>query len=336
MVLHRKYVFPILVVLLLSGWFVYILQSEKSFAEIYAFAWPMALTMVVGSFVAGATAEGGGAIAFPVMTLLLNIAPTEARIFSLGCQCFGMTSASATIISRNIPFVVKAILPVSISGIAGFIVSDLFLVDRIPGTLTKLFFVSLWISFGIALWSINRKNQNIKRKNLPEFVSQKSILFLSIAGLIGGMVSAVFGNGIDIITFTLLTLYFRIDEKVATPTSVILMTIMTVFGFLWHVFVRKDVSSDIEMYLLGAIPVCITTGSIGAYAVSKMKNAIIVNFLYLVIAAQFVTAVYVIQPDFLHWVFCLIVIAVGILFFGSMAKNSPFKNQKKQTFENIT
>ncbi|HRV81343.1 MAG TPA: hypothetical protein P5218_07905, partial [Planctomycetota bacterium] len=35
--------------------------------------WFMSVTMVVGSFIAGATSEGGGAVAFPVMTLLFKI-----------------------------------------------------------------------------------------------------------------------------------------------------------------------------------------------------------------------------------------------------------------------
>ena len=34
--------------------------------------WFMSVTMCVGSFVAGATSEGGGAVAFPVMTLLFG------------------------------------------------------------------------------------------------------------------------------------------------------------------------------------------------------------------------------------------------------------------------
>jgi uncharacterized membrane protein YfcA len=41
----------------------------------------MSVTMAFGSFIAGATSEGGGAVAFPVMTLLFNIAPSIARDF---------------------------------------------------------------------------------------------------------------------------------------------------------------------------------------------------------------------------------------------------------------
>jgi uncharacterized membrane protein YfcA len=49
----------------------------------------MTVTMVFGSFIGGATAEGGGAVAFPVMTLVLHLTPAIARDFSFLIQCCG-------------------------------------------------------------------------------------------------------------------------------------------------------------------------------------------------------------------------------------------------------
>jgi len=45
--------------------------------------------MVFGAMIAGATSEGGGAVAFPVMTLALNISSTIARDFSIMIQSCG-------------------------------------------------------------------------------------------------------------------------------------------------------------------------------------------------------------------------------------------------------
>lgn len=70
---------------------------------LFAELWPMTVTMIVGSFIAGATSEGGGAVAFPVMTLLFGIAPATARDFSLMIQSFGMSSATVTIWRNRIP-----------------------------------------------------------------------------------------------------------------------------------------------------------------------------------------------------------------------------------------
>jgi len=49
----------------------------------------MTLTMIPGSFIGGATAEGGGAVAFPVMSLGLHQDAKVARDFSLMIQCCG-------------------------------------------------------------------------------------------------------------------------------------------------------------------------------------------------------------------------------------------------------
>lgn len=46
----------------------------------------------------GMTSEGGGSVAFPVMTLAFKIAPVVARDFSLLIQSCGMTAAAFTII----------------------------------------------------------------------------------------------------------------------------------------------------------------------------------------------------------------------------------------------
>jgi hypothetical protein len=45
--------------------------------------WQVSLTMIFGSLIAGATSEGGGAVAFPVFTKLLDINPTDAKNFHL-------------------------------------------------------------------------------------------------------------------------------------------------------------------------------------------------------------------------------------------------------------
>ena len=47
--------------------------------------------------IVGMTSEGGGAVAFPVMTLAFGIKPMVARDFSLMIQSCGMTAAAFTI-----------------------------------------------------------------------------------------------------------------------------------------------------------------------------------------------------------------------------------------------
>ena len=47
--------------------------------------------------IAGSTSAGGGAVAFPVMTLMFEISPECARNFSLAIQSVGMTAAAFAI-----------------------------------------------------------------------------------------------------------------------------------------------------------------------------------------------------------------------------------------------
>ena len=61
-----------------------------------------------------------------------------------------------------------------------------------------------------------------------------AVLFAT--GFLGGIFSSISGSGIDICSFAVLTLLFRVSEKTATPTSVILMAINTWVGFLYRQF----------------------------------------------------------------------------------------------------
>ena len=56
------------------------------------------------------TSEGGGAVAFPVMTLALSIEPTVARDFSMMIQSVGMSAASFTILFMRIQLEGRAVI----------------------------------------------------------------------------------------------------------------------------------------------------------------------------------------------------------------------------------
>ena len=65
------------------------LAIRNNYFPLFQTHYIMSITMIFGSMVAGATSEGGGAVAFPVMTLALKIAPAIARDFSLMTQSCG-------------------------------------------------------------------------------------------------------------------------------------------------------------------------------------------------------------------------------------------------------
>lgn len=48
------------------------------------------------------------------------------------------------------------------------------------------------------------------------------------------MCSALTGSGVDICAFSVLVMLFRVTERVATPTSILLMAVNTLVGFSWR------------------------------------------------------------------------------------------------------
>ena len=69
----------------------------------------------------GMTSEGGGAVAFPVMTLAFSIAPDVARDFSIMIQSCGMSAAAFTIYFMKVQLEWHSIILCSIGGVFGSI-----------------------------------------------------------------------------------------------------------------------------------------------------------------------------------------------------------------------
>lgn len=295
----------------LAIWTTLIIALDIDLAALYARWWTAAVTMVGGSFIAGASAEGGGAIAFPVFTLLLKIPPDSARNFSFMIQSFGMVSASMLILGRGIPIEPRAVLIPGVAGIIGMILGTFIIAPYLEPVTTKLFFVSLWMAFGIGLWRINRKAHRVVLDLLPDTLAMRDVMILATAGLLGGMVTAIFGNGIDIMTFCVLTLWYGMSEKVATPTSVVLMSVLTVSGTMFHGLALHDIGPIESQAWLAAAPVALLSAPLGAWVASKLKRLQIAKLLQLIIVAQFVGAILVLGPSWDHLLLCLAVVVAG-------------------------
>jgi uncharacterized membrane protein YfcA len=248
--------------------------------------WQVALTMVFGSLVGGGTSEGGGAVAFPIFTKLLRIAPRDARNFSLAIQSVGMGAASLSILYLRIPIERRALFYAGISGVVGVVLGAYFVAPLIPPVFVRTSFTVLVSSMGVALLLINREKTVLRNERIPIFgASEKSILIA--AGFLGGVVSALVGTGINSVVFMVMVLLFRISEKIVTPTTVILMTLVTIPGFLFHVFVMRDFTPVVMGYWLAAIPVVAVGAPAGALICSHMKRHSIVILLLFLIALEF-------------------------------------------------
>lgn len=283
--------------------------------------WYMTLTMVFGSFIAGASSEGGGAIAYPVMTLMFEIHPSIARNFSLAIQSIGMSAAALWIIAKRIPIERTYLWIVSAGGAVGIVAGTYFIAPHVTPSYAKMMFVSFWLSYGIALFIINHIRKRETVRSLPDLgLWQKAELVF--IGVIGGILSAILGNGIDICSFAFITLKYRLSEKIATPTSVILMAVNAVIGALVHGFVIGDMQTEAVNFWLVSIPVVVLGAPFGAYVISRINRLYIAVLLYMIIVVQFVSAVLIIRPSGFLILFSTMVFLFGAALFFWLTKNS--------------
>jgi uncharacterized protein len=224
--------------------------------------------MVVGAFVAGLTPEGGGAVAFPVLSVFFSVDRVLARDFSLMIQSIGMTSASIFILSNkaNTLRTYKPLLwfvPVSFIGF----VLGMQLLQTIPVYIIQALFLSLITTFAIAyFYSKHRGDLPVLSVSGPA-----DRLMLAVILLLGGMCASLFGTGADIILYTLLVTRFTMNEKKATHMSIILMAAISVLGYAYRHFIDAGLSNDQYRTWLCAYPVVLFMAPFGTYILQGMN-----------------------------------------------------------------
>ena len=250
--------------------------------------WEFAFTMMFGSMVAGATSMGGGAVAFPALTKWLHVLPHDAKLFSLAIQSIGMTAASFTIVVMRIPVEWKLIRWVSLGGVLGIFIGTVFLAPLLPPEVIKISFTMMISSFALVLLILNQ-NKTGRNLTISCWRKRERILCL-VVGLFGGMISGLVGSGMDIFAYSVMVLLFGLCEKVSTPTSVILMAVNAIIGFLIHNFIIGDFVAPVSNYWLAAIPVVVVGAPTGAILCSLMGRKLIVQILLILIGIELITS----------------------------------------------
>jgi uncharacterized membrane protein YfcA len=281
-------------------WFVCLGIEGFSYLRSY---WEIVTTMIAGSFIAGATSVGGGAVAFPVFTKLLEIGSGEAKTFSLAIQSVGMGTASLVIILTQIKVEWKIIFYASLSGAIGIYLGMSSFGLFSPG-LVKMSFSLMMASFAFTLFLLNRNDRRC-HNNMPIWRGREKSIILAF-GFLGGILSGIVGSGIDIFLFAAMVLLFRINEKVATPTSVILMAINAFIGSALQLFQFGGFSEDVEGFWLAAVPVVVVGAPLGALICNILDRRTIANFLIGLIFIEFISSL------------MLIPLTMSILFTGAI------------------
>lgn len=268
-----------------------IAMNRLQWWDMFSETWPISLTMVLGSFIAGATSEGGGAVAFPVFTKLFDIAPQDAKVFSFFIQSFGMTMAGLFIFLKKITVLWNVIFTALAAGITGLVAGELFL--TVPDPYPKLLFTFLAGIFAFFLiynrWGIPDNPVDGFR-----FKSVNDTMVILATGFIGGLVASVVGVGIDMLVFIVLTLLYGVNEKISTPTTVVLMGLLSVAGFIWHAGITADVNPDVWRYWMSCVPIVIFGAPLGAWVCSKIGRDQLIWFLLFLISIEVASTIWII------------------------------------------
>ena len=274
--------------------------------------WVAALTMVFGSFVAGSTPQGGGAVAFPVFTKLLDIPSPVARSFSLCVQAVGMGAASASIIINRRPVVWPAVAVVTPTALLAFVAAAVFLGDGavafwpsiLPGSYVKMTFTLVVAALAVVVFLGWRLPIRYLTPELPKD-NRRVIAGLVVAALIGGVFAALVGSGADVMVYLCVVVLFGFDARIGVATSIIPMAALSVVGFVMFGLIDGQLAVsldggtgadrrvtavgdtatnlpanqfDLFGLWLAAVPVVAWGAPLGAYVASKLRERHLVMF----------------------------------------------------------
>lgn len=215
--------------------------------------WAAALTMVFGSFVAGSTPQGGGAVAFPVFTKLLDIETAVARSFSLCIQTIGMVSASLSIIINRRAVEWKAVAVAGPVAIAAFLASSYLLglpdepfwPSRLPSAYVKVTFTLIVAAMAVVIW-IGYRSQIVERIHAFPFSGPRVWAGLVVAAVLGGVASSLTGSGADVLAYVMVVVIVGVTPRIGVPTSVLVMACVSVAGFVLYGIVDGQLNTLLE------------------------------------------------------------------------------------------
>ncbi|QDV25462.1 Sulfite exporter TauE/SafE [Aureliella helgolandensis] len=220
---------------------------------------------------------GGGTVGFPVLVLFFDLPGSLGRNFALAVQAIGMVSASIYIFAARRPVDWDILRPAIAGAILGMPLGAVWIAPYVPDLWVKLTFAVVWCSFGV-LHLLKLKEliaaQGTRVRN-PQPLRR---IGFSI-GLLGGVVAAVTGVGIDMIVYATLVLLYRSDLKVAIPTSVVIMAFTSLLGISTNYLLATafpahfSIAPEVFANWLAAAPVVALGAPIGSIVVNLISRA---------------------------------------------------------------
>jgi len=284
--------------------------------------WVAAVTMIAGSFVAGATPQGGGAVAFPVFTKGLDVPSEVARTFSLCIQTVGMGAATAALLLRRRPLEMRTLAYAIPAALGGFLLGYFTLTDRselfspsvLPGAYTKVGFTMLVATMAYVVHLAYRVHVLEVHVAVRSYTSRFVACLVGTA-FVGGVISSQVGSGSDVLLYLTLVVLAGVSPRIGVPTSVVVMASVSVLGFLVLGVVdgQLDIAlSDAGVVAVGgestaapldagrfdlfglwiaAVPVVAWGAPLGAWVTSKVTDRQLVTAVLVLAAIEIVSTI---------------------------------------------
>ncbi|KAL6729537.1 hypothetical protein Aduo_000583 [Ancylostoma duodenale] len=168
LIAKRKYIPFILPVIVMQVLW-WLTAYRYSWFSLLRSRWQMPANMFLGSTIAGMTSEGGGAVAFPFMTLCLQIDRITARDFSLMIQTFGVGSALFVVLFMKVQIEERSLLFGCLASIPWMCFGFAYVDDLLDAAQKKKLSVSIWSSFAFALFLLKSQKKRLTYSIIPDF-----------------------------------------------------------------------------------------------------------------------------------------------------------------------
>ena len=206
--------------------------------------------------VLGMMGGGGSILTVPVLVYMLHLDAITATTYSLFIVgVTSLTGGTRAYIKKQVDF--KAVSEFGIPSIFSIFITRHYILPAIPARLFTIGNIAitrdnfLMIVFALlmllasAFMIMNRDEKKGKETTIEERNSM--ILPLALWGLAVGLITGLLGAGGGFLIIPALVIFLKLPMKTAVGTSLIIIAINSIFGFL---FSLKDTHLDWKMLLL--------------------------------------------------------------------------------------
>lgn len=186
----------------------------------------------------GLTGAGGSILTVPILVYLFKIPVIQATGY--GLFIVGLSSLSGVwgyFKEKNIDFQVGLIF--GIPSLLGVIIARMWLLPALPDPLLKtpwLFkkdtFILVFFALMILVSAISMLKGRPKTQTAPPSHTLKSAFFLSVQGLIVGVLSGFVGAGGGFMIIPVLVFLAKLDMKIAIGTNLFIIALKSLIGLV--------------------------------------------------------------------------------------------------------